>query len=173
MKIVIASANPVKIKAVKTVLQPLYPQAKFTHRQTASQVPRQPLTDQQTRQGAINRAQASLQQTQADLAVGIEGGVMSTSVGMFATAWAAIIDSQGKLGLGGGLHFLLPKKIAVAINQGKELGPIMDKLTNRKNVKQQGGAVEVLTKGLITRTQGYIRLVELALAKFRYPEIYS
>jgi len=173
MKIAIGSTNPVKIKAVKKVLKSIYPQASFVSIQVDSKVKHQPLSIKETKLGAQHRASAALKSAQADIAVGLEGGVFEIDQQMYHFAWAAIIDKSGKTSFGGGMCFILPNSIAQQIRQGEELGPLMDKLTGVKDVKKKGGAISVLTDNLTTRTEGYISLVKMALAKFRRPDLYG
>jgi len=167
--IAIGSTNPVKVKAVKQALLPVFPEAEYLSLEVPSGVSDQPKTDLETRTGACNRAKHVLVETKADLGIGLEGGVMETEDGMFSTAWCAIVDPKGTTSFGGGMHFHIPDRIAQEIRKGEELGPLMDKLTGRKNVKRAGGAIEVFTNGLLTRTKGYRRLVELATTKFVSP----
>jgi inosine/xanthosine triphosphatase len=170
MKIAIGSTNPVKVNAAKRALRSVYPNAKFLGIAVDSGVPAQPMGDRQTIRGAIGRAKRALKQTGADLAVGLEGGLIRTRYGLMSSAWCALVDPTGKVGLGGGMHFHMPDRVAHGINQGRELGDVMDELTGEKDIKKKMGAVGVLTKGLLNRTQEYAHLVKLALVKFRSPE---
>ncbi|MGI5828024.1 MAG: inosine/xanthosine triphosphatase [Patescibacteria group bacterium] len=163
--IVIGSDNPVKIEAVRKALSKVFARATFMGIAVPSGVSDQPMSEAETRKGAYNRAVRALKKTGADYGVGLEGGVMETEVGLMSSAWCAIVSKDGLISYGGGMHFHLPEKIASEIRQGAELGPLMDKLTGRKNVKKHGGAVEVFTNGLLTRQKAYERLVELAVTK--------
>jgi len=173
MKIAIGSTNPVKIKAVKQVLRPLYPQAKFVNLKIDSQVKPQPLSIKETQLGALNRAKTSLKQAQADMAVGLEGGVFEINQQMYNFAWAAIVDKINQTSFAGGMCFPIPPSITKQIKQGGELGPLMDKLTGKTDIRKKGGAVAVFTDNLTTRQEEYMSLVKMALAKFRRPDLYS
>jgi len=170
MKIAVGSTNPVKIKAAEQALKPVYGKAKFVSLSVDSGVPDQPMGDKQTITGAIKRARRALKKTEADLAVGLEGGLIRTQYGLMSSAWCALVDGKGRIGLGGGMHFHLPDRIAKEIDKGKELGEVMDELTGNQDLKKKTGAVGVLTKGLLSRAQVYANLVRLALVKFRSPE---
>ena len=172
MKIAIGSKNPVKIKAVEDGLKEVFPQAEFVSVEVGSGISNQPFGDEETIKGATNRAKEALKISGADLGVGLEGGVKETEHGMMNTVWAAIVDGEGRTSLGGGLHFLLPPEVAGWIRGGMELGKAIDKLTSRENVKQQEGAIGVLTKGLLNRKGAYESLVRLATTKFLNPELY-
>ncbi len=173
MKIAIGSKNPVKVAAVRDGLKNAFPKAEFVSIEVKSGVSNQPIGDEETVRGAINRATQALKSSKADLGVGLEGGVEETKHGMMATVWCAIVDVKGKIGLGGGLHIHIPEIVAEKIRKGVELGKAMDELTNRKDTKHQEGAIGILTKGLIDRKTGYESLVRLATAKFLNPDLYS
>jgi len=172
MKITIGSTNPVKVNAVKQVLKPLYPKASYVSVNTDSQVGDQPMSIKATKTGAKNRAQSALKTTQADMAVGLEGGIFEIDDRMYSFAWCAVTDKTGKTSFGGGMCFPLPPKIAKAIDQGGELGPLMDKLTGKKDIKKKGGSISILTNGLTTRIKGYKELIRMALTEFRRPDLY-
>lgn len=168
MKITIAigSNNPIKIAAVEAILTRAFPQAEFIAAAVSSGIPEQPWGDEQTRRGAYNRAGAVLKQTEADLGVGLEGGLLETDEGLMTCAWCAIVDRGGKVGYGGGVHMLLPPMITDILRQHHELGPAMDLLANQENTKQKQGAVGILTNGLSNRQTAYEQLVAMAAAPF-------
>lgn len=173
MIIAIGSTNPVKFNAVKKALKPIYPKAKFISVKADSKVKDQPDSIKETKLGAKNRSLAAQKQTKADLAVGLEGGVFKVDKEMFNMAWCAIVDKKGTLSFGGGMCFAVPAKIAQKITDGQEMGDLIDQLTNQTNVKQKGGAISIFTDNLTTRTQEYISLVKMAMAKFRRPDLYD
>ncbi len=166
MKIAIGSKNPVKIAAAKAILTQAFPNADFVAIAVPSGVPEQPWGDDETRQGAENRARAAQLETGADFGLGLEGGVMKTPIGVMTCAWCAIVDAGGKIGFGGGLNMLLPKSISKILLAGGELGPAMDSLSNDHNTKQKQGAVGILTGGLSSRQAAYEQLVATAAAPF-------
>jgi inosine/xanthosine triphosphatase len=131
--------------------------------EVASGVLSQPMSEEETRQGALNRAKASL--TIADFGVGIEGGVQEVGDKLFECAWVAVVSAKGEVGLGGGLYFELPEKIANRIRAGEELGPIMQELM-QYDVKRNDGAIGVLTKGMLTRQGAYEQIVKSAIVRF-------
>lgn len=173
MIIAIGSTNPVKLNAVKTALKPIYKKAKFVSISVESRVKDQPRSIKETKLGAKNRSLEALKITKADLAVGLEGGVFKVDDEMFNMAWCAITDKSGIISFGGGMCFSIPSSISKEIQKGQELGDLIDKLTNRINVKQKGGAISIFTDNLTTRTEEYISLVKMAMTKFRRPDLYQ
>jgi inosine/xanthosine triphosphatase len=164
--IAIGSTNPIKIAAVQAILRQAFAEATFVTIEVPSGVPEQPWGDEQTRQGALNRASQALRESGADYGVGLEGGLVETSVGLMTCAWCAITASTGKVGYGGGVHLLLPPLVADILRQHGELGPAMDALVNEPNTKQKQGAVGILTNGLSNRQAAYEQLVAMAAAPF-------
>lgn len=173
-KIAVGSTNPVKLEAIRRVLVRLWPMVQLASSEVESGVRTQPLSDEEAIQGAINRARgALLQLPPSDLGIGIEGNTVELTYGMFSTAWVAIVDRQGQVGLGSSGRFALPETIAEAIRQGGELGPLMDQRTGEANVKQKQGAVGILTNGLLNRTEALEVGVICALSRFVASEYYQ
>jgi inosine/xanthosine triphosphatase len=171
--IAVGSTNPVKIGAVHAVLGPLVPSATIAGVAVASTVPDQPFGDDETIRGAIARARAALAARDADLGVGIEGGIVEEADGGMRTcAWAAIVDKHGRTGVGGSLAMALPLRVAEMIRSGAELGHAMDALVGAHDTKRGAGAVGILTGGLVDRQRAYEVLVTYAVARFVTPDLY-
>lgn len=164
--IAVGSTNPVKLAAVRGVIAPLAPDAHFLTAAVASGVPDQPFGDDETIRGALTRARGARESTGADLGVGLEGGVVEMpDGGMRTCAWAAIVGSDGREGIGGSLAMPLPANVAALIrDEGLELGVAIDRVIGTTNVKHRQGAVGVLTAGLVDRQRAYEILVTYALS---------
>jgi inosine/xanthosine triphosphatase len=187
MRIVVGSKNPVKIGAVEEGFRKYWPKCEVVGADVDSGVSAQPMSELETINGARQRAYAALKtDPTAEYGVGVEGGVTElnpTSPSwsgvhggkgrLFECAWVAIVNKNGEEGLGGGLYFELPEKIAVKIKAGGELGPLMDEFTGKTNVKQGSGAIGIFTKGQLDRKNAYVQIVLSALIKFVSPEWYS
>jgi len=171
-RIAVGSTNPVKIAAVRMLATRAFPGAETIGLGIESGVSEQPWGDKETRQGALNRAQAVLAAAGSDLGVGLEGGVLETEMGLMTCAWCVMVDREGRIGVGGGVHMRLPPSVARALRAGGELGPAMDQLSGQHNTKQAQGAVGILTGGLSDRGAAYGQLVALALAPFVKAEYY-
>ena len=172
--IAVGSTNPVKIGAVRAIVAPLAPDATITGVAVHSSVPDQPLGDEETMRGAVARADAARRVLEADLGIGIEGGVVAEPDGSMRTcAWAAVVDRAGRRGVGGSLAMPLPADVARLIRGGMELGHAMDRLIGAHDTKRGAGAVGILTAGLVDRQRAYEVLVSYALAPFLTPELYG
>ncbi len=173
IRVAVGSTNPTKIAAVEEAVRSVWPDAEVIPVDVSSGVAEQPMGHDETIAGALNRARAALEATGADLGVGIEAGVIESELGMLTTGWTAILDREGRVGLGNSGAFLLPKAIARAIREGGELGPEMDRFTGQADVKRNQGAVGVFTGGRMTRSQALAVGVLFALTRFIHPEFYD
>ncbi len=165
VQMVVASRNPVKISAAKLGYQRIFPAVVVEAQGTdcESGVGDQPRSDDETRRGATLRAAAARQmQPDADVWVGIEGGIDTIGDNMFAFAWA-VIETKDCRGESRSGTFLLPQSVRQIIEQGEELGKAIDIVYGQTNSKQQGGAIGILSGGQISRTQLYEHAVALAL----------
>jgi inosine/xanthosine triphosphatase len=172
-RVAVGSTNPVKIAAVRAVLERAGVNARIEGVEVASGVSEQPVGDAETIRGATQRARAALDATDADLAVGLEGGVVEEGDGMRTCAWASVVARDGRVGVGGSLAMMLPDRVAALVRDGVELGHAMDRVTGAHDTKRGVGAVGILTAGLVDRQRAYESLVAYALARFLAPEHYA
>lgn len=164
-RVAVGSANPVKLGAARVVLGRLAEGAVVSSVTVESGVPDQPWGDEETMRGALTRARAARAALDADVGIGIEGGVVAEADGSVRTcAWAAAVMRDGREGVGGSLALTLPPGVARLVRDGMELGHAMDAVAGTRNVKHGLGAVGILTGGLVTRQQAYETIVIYALA---------
>jgi len=174
MQVVVASQNPVKLEAVRQAVERMFPDAQVTVSgcSVESGVSDQPRSDEETLTGARNRARAAAQaHPQADLWVGIEGGVEDRPEGMASFAWVVVQHAHGISPARSGTFFL-PPPVADLVRQGCELGEADDRVFGLHNSKQQMGAVGLLTHGVIDRTALYRHAVILALIPLVQPTLH-
>lgn len=175
MKIIVASQNPVKIEAVKTAFFTILKHNNFEIHgiNAASGVSDQPLSDSETLQGARQRAMnAKNSGEKANYYIGIEGGLQKTDSEYQAFAWIVITNGEicGKAKTG---TFVLPARVSELINKGYELGDADDIVFGHTNSKQKNGAVGILTKNTLTRSEYYSTAVILAFISFLNPDLYT
>jgi inosine/xanthosine triphosphatase len=166
MKIIIGSKNPAKILAVKNSF--IHEEVEFLVLDIPSNVSDQPFSDDETIQGAINRAVGALRQGNGDIGIGLEGGVQETSQGRMLCNWGALASRNGEPIIAGGARFLLPEEIAVRLRAGEELGPVMDDYAKMKNVRKHEGAVGIFTNGVINRVDMFTHLTNLLVGQYYY-----
>lgn len=174
-KIIVASKNPVKINTTYEGFIKMFPNETFEVEGVSvkSDVSDQPMTEEETLNGATNRANnASLAKPDGDYWVGIEGGVQKIAGELESFAWVVVKSKGGRFGKGKTGSFFLPNKVAQLIRQGKELGEADDIVFNKQNSKQSNGAVGILTNNILTRTSFYEPAIILALIPFINPKLY-
>lgn len=174
-KIIVASNNPVKIKTTEMGFTKMFPSEVFRVEgfSAKSDVSDQPMSEKETLQGAINRANnvAKLAPI-ADYWVGIEGGLEQIDDGMEVFAWIVVVSKHGTIGKGRTGSFFLPKKIVKLIKEGVELGEADDIVFGTTNSKQANGSVGILTGDVLTRVTLYEQAVILALIPFNNPNLF-
>ena len=174
MKIIVASKNPVKIRAALKGFEKMFPKEKFAIEgiSVPSGVPDQPTSDRESLNGALNRAKnASKAYLNADFWVGMEAATTESDGEMRSYSWV-VVKSKNKIGKGRTTTYILPEKIASLIKQGMELGDADDLVFKKKNSKQENGSVGILTHNVIDRVEMYWPAVAMALIPFKNPELY-
>lgn len=166
--VVVASLNPAKINAVKSAFEATFPQQTFNFVgiSVASGVADQPMSNDETHAGALNRVtNAKLAQTDADYYVGLEAGIE----GSVTFAWM-VIESHTQRGESRSASLMLPPLVIEKLKHANELGDVMDEVFGTENIKQKGGAISLLTHDLLTRSSVYHQALILALIPFANPE---
>ncbi|MBX3132384.1 MAG: DUF84 family protein [Gemmatimonadaceae bacterium] len=172
-RVAVGSANPVKLAAASAVIRGYVPEAIVEARPVPSGVPDQPFGDEQTIAGARARARGAREAADADLGVGLEGGVVDGPAGMRTCAWCVVVHRDGREGIGGSLAMPLPDAVAEMIRGGEELGYAMDRFANERGTKHGKGAVGILTAGRIDRQAAYEVLVAYAVVPFVSAELFE
>jgi inosine/xanthosine triphosphatase len=168
LKIAIGTQNKAKIQAVEKGFQENFDEVGFQCLKAESNVSEQPFSDQETIEGALNRAKNVLRVTDADIGIGLEGGVTETFYGMFLCNWGSLVDRNGNEIIAGGARISLPAEIAEGLRNGKELGPLMDEYTRKTDIRQNEGAVGVFTEGIVTRDVMFFQVVQLLIGQWKY-----
>lgn len=173
LRVVVASANPVKIDAAKEAFSLVFNVAvEIIVADVDSGVSDQPMDYVETRSGAENRVKQALQFCEADYYIAFEGGVDVFEDG--PKTFAVICISNGDEMVFGQSGMLpLPMPVYAMLLEGTELGSAMDALFNTVNIKQKGGAIGQLTNGLETRKSIYTSATILALSRFVHADLYN
>ncbi|MFC6717138.1 inosine/xanthosine triphosphatase [Natrialbaceae archaeon GCM10025810] len=166
MKVAVGSTNPVKVDAVERTLERFDPTV--TPVAVDSGVPEQPWSIVETVTGAENRARRALERVDdAGYGVGLEGGVarLEGVPNLALIMWAAVTDGE-RIGRGSGPTIALPDAVATRLEDGAELGPVMDEYLGTTDVAETTGAIGVLTDGLTDRAAALGEAVACAYAPF-------
>lgn len=169
-----SSQNPTKVNATLLGFQTVWPDEviETIGIPVESGVSDQPATDEETIQGATNRAARALEASSADYGVGIEGGFHKIGEYWFECGWVVIVDRHGTTGIASTERFLLPPKLKVIIDQGNHLGSAIDQFWNTADISKAEGFFGRMTNNHITRTEGCKHGVIVALARFLHPELF-
>ncbi|GAB3792106.1 DUF84 family protein [Virgibacillus kimchii] len=164
MIVTIGSLNPAKMNAVRTV----FPDKEVKGIKVSSGVAAQPFSDEETKQGAINRARKCLEKFPSSMGIGLEGGVMFVGDQLFLCNWGALATPEDNLFTASGARILLPGEVAVRLRQGTELGDVMDSYAEKKAVRNNEGAVGIFTNDLVSRQAMFEHVVRLLKGQMEY-----
>lgn len=182
----VGSKNPVKCKAsedglhkaLKPTLEEVF-EVKSIGYDVPSGVRDQPIGDEETKRGALNRAKAawvaynSDKGKAPDFAVGLEGGIILEGDEMICSAYMAVYNSPDRFGTARTCSFALPPAIVEKVKGGMELGDADDAVFGGTNSKQKGGTVGHLTRGAIDRSNYYTDAVVLATMPLLWPDMWE
>jgi inosine/xanthosine triphosphatase len=173
MKVALGSTSQSKLRATQSVFARIDPRADVQSVPVHSSVSDQPTSDSETIAGALHRAREGRRIADADLGVGIEGGVHADERGIWMCAWVAIVDRQGREGLGCGLRLRLPEWIARRALSGEPVGDIVDGFLGQQEAHEALGVVGLLTRRLVDRQAALEQALLAALAPFLSEEMYA
>lgn len=173
--VIVGSKNPVKILCTEEAFHLTYGDGFLVQGlDVDSGVNSQPFGDKETYAGAFNRASnCKTAFPEADFWVGIEGGVSEMDADFTSFAWIVILDRTGRTGRAKTGSFFLPPGVTDLLKGGMELGDADDQVFSSVNSKQKGGAVGLLTRGIVDRRDLYRQAVVLALIPLANPELYD
>ncbi len=172
IKLVVGSQNPVKIAAAKVALEATLKKTVVAQGVDApSHVADQPFGDDETRLGALNRVAYCQAHHSADYYAAMEGGAAMTQDGPVTFAYVVIANHTTQ-SVGRSAQLPLPQRFYDTLLAGDELGNVMDAAFNTHNVKQQGGAIGLLTNHATTRGNTYTQALILAMAKLLHSDLY-
>jgi inosine/xanthosine triphosphatase len=173
LSVIVASLNPVKVNAAKEAFALVFDRAiEVIPVAVDSGVSDQPMDFDETHLGAANRVKKANELHQADYYIAFEGGVDVFSDGPKTFAVVCISNGEDTVfGQSGTLP--LPISVYEKLLNGVELGTAIDELFNTVNVKQKGGAIGQLTRGLETRMSIYRSATILALSRFVNADLYE
>ncbi|UOQ46113.1 DUF84 family protein [Halobacillus salinarum] len=164
MNVYIGSQNPTKKAAVKSE----FPEDEIIGVDVESKVSAQPFSDEETLEGAINRARECAAMKKADLGIGLEGGVMEIGEDLYLCNWGALIDHRENLYTASGARIRLPDEIKKELEKGLELGEVMDRYTAKQNVRKNEGAIGIFTNGAIIREEMFQHIVRLLKGQWEF-----
>lgn len=167
MLIAVGSRNPAKLRAARIATNKVFPGARIVGVEVSSGVSTQPMSDEESIKGAINRAKSAIREVRgATYGIGMEGGIQKIGTRWFDCGWTAVVDKNGKVGLGSSGRFQVSNKIMKRVLKGEELGITFDEVTGTKNTKQKEGAMGIITNGRLSRATAYSHGILFAFGPF-------
>ena len=154
MKILIGTKNPGKIEGAKQAFEKYFDNVDIEGIQVSSNVGDQPINEE-ILQGAKNRVKnlkeyAINNNIEADFYISSEGGITNLLGEWIDINVVVIEDSKGFQSIGTSQGFPIPDKYLDEIKQ-TELGKVMDKIFNGKELGKGKGGINFLTKDEISR----------------------
>ena len=162
MRVTVGSENPVKVSAVKQVFSEVFRDVEVLPVSVDAGVSPQPM-GLETARGAETRARKSLQLSDAEFGVGIEGGLAQFGSKWYNLGFVAVIDRTGFLGTGTSGWFELPPSFLERLGRGEELAEIVDSFLGVSGTGRSSGAVGVFTGDRVTRRDLYVHGLYMAL----------
>lgn len=177
-KINIGSTNRVKVQALEETVAsyPCINPYRVYALDVPSYVSDQPLSLEETVQGAINRAKNSFKD--CDFSVGIESGLFQvphTTTGYMCITACVIYDGK-QYAIGLSSAFECPPKItSLMVEQGLDMNQAFHNvgLTNDQKIGSSVGAVAILTGGRVDRVYRTKEAVVMALIKVEQQEMFD
>ncbi|KAI8612246.1 Non-canonical purine NTP phosphatase/PRRC1 [Chytriomyces sp. MP71] len=171
MIVAVGTTNAAKLSAVRKALEVLFPDKASALEVRGvgvkSGVSDQPMCDEETIQGATNRAQRALDSdTEAQFGIGIEGGCQKIGERWFEAGWTVVVDRNGTVGIGSSARYELSLKIMGHLLSGVELADVIDEISGETDVRSKGGAMGILTSGVLNRDSCYVHGIYFAFAKW-------
>ena len=156
MKILVGTKNPGKIEGVKNAFKRYFENVEIEGIPVCSEVPDQPVNEE-IFQGAKNRVKnlrkyAKENNIQADFYVATEAGITNLLGNWIDINSAVVENAEGFQSVGTSQGFPIPEKyIKEIINT--ELGKVMDKIFEGKELGKGKGGISNLTHNQVTRLE--------------------
>lgn len=166
MKIAIGSCNKVKVQAVCNAAEGTGCQVVSCAAQ--SSVSEQPIGEEETRLGAVMRAKDCLLKTDAEVGIGIEGGVFFWNDEVYLCHWGALVDRQEKLYVTNSPILLLPRHYKEDLLQGRNLDCVMHMHTGIESLGKKQGAIGYFTNNRLTREDVLTQIAKTLLGLYDF-----
>lgn len=179
MKIAIGSTNPVKVQALEEALQGshLFPKSQVHSCNVPSGISPQPMSLEETIQGAKNRAKNAFGSSSPHLAFGIESGLCQapgTKSGYLEACVCCIYNgTHYHTGLSCGFE-VPPQLLTLILEHKMELAQACfhSGVSSNPNLGAAEGLIGLLTKGRITRKEYTKQAILMALLQLENDELY-
>ena len=175
--VALGSTNPAKSKGAELAFSKVFPSVRLKAVRVDF-VRSQPMSLEETVEGAQERATFALEVARADFGVGVEAGLFELGKawpGHFLnTQVAAIVDKEGQASFGCSSAFPIPQKLVGRLkDHGEELDKYTRELTGVSKVKEEHGIVYHLSKKSLSRVEMTEQCVSMALIPWMNSKAYG
>lgn len=172
--VVVGSRNPAKTMGTRKAFSNYFPDLEVREVDATLAVRAQPLTLEETIEGALSRARLALKASnEVDFGVGVEAGLVAFGEESLNLQVAAVMDGRGRHTLGSSSGFMVPGTVVRQMQVGGvELDRFAKGLAESEKVREEDGVVYHLTKGVVSRVDMTAECVGMALVPWLNREIY-
>jgi inosine/xanthosine triphosphatase len=173
--VAIGSRNRAKTEGVRRAFKPFFRGAEFRDVDVTSKVRDQPMSMDETVEGARNRAELAIRKEGADFGVGVEAGLVELTAGFFLNVQiAAVVDSAGHLSYGCSSGFPIPARFVSKLRETPgELDRYTHELVGARKVREEEGIVYRLSKRRLSRVEMTEQCVSMALIPWLNGKLYG
>lgn len=175
-EIIVASLNPVKVKAAELAFNECVPDFyyHFVPMEVNSGVASQPIGQHETINGMKNRLRQACHLYQnADYCISFEGGLCQNEDGSYYNrAWVGVCDRKRNFAYSSSTSFRIPQEIETLLKAGKDLGFATDQMFGEENSGQGLGAIGLLTDSRVDRVQYLVQPAIIAISELLHHERY-
>lgn len=169
-KILLGTTSQSKLEIVKSVLQTDY---EIVPIDVESGVADQPLNEDTTIKGAVNRAKNAAGSSQEyEFSIGLEGGLEKINNLYYLVCVAALVDQNGNVYIGISNKLPLPNEVSEGIKKGEQFGVAIRefmKSIQNNSLDNSTQLIEYIQE-LIDRKKSFSMALNTALFAFKFSE---
>lgn len=152
MNFVVGSLKRYKLQSTEQAVSLLLPHTvnQVIGADVESGVSSQPMSNEESIEGAMNRAAAALVSSEGefDIGIGIENGLVAIDGSWFATTWIVAMTADGQSSKAATLLRPVPAKVMTLVEQGQELS---EALRTSYGAEGEKGLIDLITRGVLHR----------------------
>lgn len=177
--IAVGSTNPAKMKGTRLAFSHLFRDIVLKEVDTTSLVKAQPMSLEETVEGAEERAVFASESASPDFGVGVEAGLIEMGKGWpghyLNLQIAAVVDHVGNLSFGCSSGFPIPASFVAKLKQNRreELDRYTHELTGARQVREEHGIVYHLSGKRLSRVEMTEQCVSMALIPWQNAKLYG
>lgn len=177
LHVAVGSANASKVGAVLDAFARLDVPVQHSSWSVPSEVRDQPLSHEETRRGALNRATGALRSAVASgeepaFSVGIESGLYEAGGSWFEATWVCVL-SGGAEAWASGASFPVPEALRGDLEAGLDLTQAMERAVGVADIGNGTGFYGYLTHERYDRRSVTADAVLVALTRWLRPELWA